>query len=177
MASCISAGLVTLDEVGCPPVAAQQLLQFLVGDPRQDGGIGNLVTVEMQDGQHRAVGGRIEELIGMPRRGQRSGFRLAIADDAGDDEIGIVEHRAERMAERIAQLAALVNRARAFRRRVAGNPSGKRKLKKELLQPRLILADVGINLAISALEIGIAYDRRDRRVQGRRRKSCRGRIF
>ena len=153
-------GLVTLDEVGRPPVAAEQLLQFLVLDAGQDGRVGNLVAVEMQDRQHRAVGGRIEKLVGMPRRGQRSGFRLAVADDAGDDEIGIVEHRPERMAERIAQLAALVDRARALRRGVAGNSSGKRKLKKELLQPGFILADVGIDLAVGALEVRVAHDGR-----------------
>ena len=153
-------GLVTLDEVGRPPVTAEQLLQFLAGDACEDGRVGNLVAVEMQDRQHRAVGGRIEKLVGMPRRGQRSGFRLAVADDAGDDEIGIVEHRPERMAERIAQLAALVDRARALRRCVAGNSSGKRKLNKELPKPGLILADVGIDLAVSALEIGVAHDGR-----------------
>ena len=150
----------TLDEVGRPPVAAEQLFQFLVLDAGQDGRVGNLVAVEMQDRQHRAVGGRIEKLVGMPRRGQRSGFRLAIADDAGDDEIGIVEHRPERMAERIAQLAAFVDRARALRRCVAGNAAGKRKLNEELPQPGLILADVGIDLAVSALEIGVAHDGR-----------------
>ena len=32
-----------------------------------------------------AFGGRIEKLVGMPGSGQRSGFCLAIADDAGDD--------------------------------------------------------------------------------------------
>ncbi len=96
----------------------------------------------------------------MPRRGQRPGFRLAIADDAGDDEIGIVEHRPERMAERIAQLSALVDRARALRRCVAGNSSGKRKLNKELPKPGFILADVGIDLAVSALEVCVAYDGR-----------------
>ena len=52
----------------------------------------------MQDRQHRAVCGRIEKLVRVPRRGQRSGLRLAIADDAGDDEIGVVEHSPERMA-------------------------------------------------------------------------------
>ena len=153
-------GLVTLDEVGRPPVAAEQLLQFLAGDAGEDGRVGNLVAVEMQDRQHRAVGGRIEKLVGMPRRGQRTGLRLAVADDAGDDEIGIVEHRPERMAERIAQLAALVDRARALRRRVAGNSSGKRKLNEELPKPGLILADVGIDLAVSALEISVAHDGR-----------------
>src|ERR1035437_8519400 len=89
----------------------------------------------------------------MPRRCQRSGFRLAIADDAGDDEIGIVEHRPERMAKRIAQLTAFVDRARALGRCVAGNSSGKRKLNKELPKSGLILADVGIDLAVSALEV------------------------
>ena len=33
-------------------------------------------------------------------RGTR--LRLAVADDAGDDKLGIVEHCPERMAERIA---------------------------------------------------------------------------
>jgi hypothetical protein len=66
MASCISAGLVALDEVRRPAVAAQQLFQFLAGDAGEDGRVGNLVAVEMQDRQHRAVGGRIEKLVGMP---------------------------------------------------------------------------------------------------------------
>src|ERR1035438_8267766 len=64
------------------------------------------------------------------------------------------------MAERVAQFTALVNRARAVRRRVAGYSSGKRKLKKELSQPGLILADVGIDLAVSAFEVSIAHDSR-----------------
>ena len=50
----------------------------------------------------------------MPRCGQGCGFRLAIADDAADNKIGMVVHRTERMTERIAQLAALVNGARAL---------------------------------------------------------------
>ena len=152
--------LVALDEVGRPAVAAEQLLQFLVVDAGEDGRVGDLVAVEMQDRQHRAVGGRIEKLVGMPGRGQRPGLRFAVADHAGDDQIGIVEHRPERMAERIAQLAALVDRARALRRRVARNSSGKGELHKELPQPGLILADVGIDLAVGAFEIGVADDGR-----------------
>ena len=153
-------GLVTLDEVGRPAVAAQQLLQFLARDARQQRRVGDLVAVEMQDRQHRAVGHRIEKLVRMPCRGERTGLRFAVADDAGDDEIGIVEHRAERVAERIAQLAALMDRARALRRRVARNPAGKRKLREELPQPRLVLADIGIDLAVRALQISVAHDRR-----------------
>jgi len=65
----------------------------------REGWVGNFVPVEMQDRQHGTVGRGIEELIGMPGRGQGSGLRLAITDDAGDDEIGIVEHRPKGMAE------------------------------------------------------------------------------
>ena len=68
--------LVAFDEVGRPAVAAQQLLQFLVRDARQDGRVGDLVAVEMQDRQHRAVGDRVEELVGMPGGGQRDRFPL-----------------------------------------------------------------------------------------------------
>ena len=64
------------------------------------------------------------------------------------------------MAERIAQLAALVDRARALRRGVAGNSTGKRKLNKELPQPGLILADIGIDLAVGALEVRVAHEGR-----------------
>src|SRR6185437_1184245 len=64
------------------------------------------------------------------------------------------------MAERIAQLATLVDRARALWRYVAGNSSRKRKLSKELPQPGLILADIGIDLAVRALEIRVAHEGR-----------------
>src|ERR1700733_7539356 len=102
-------GLVALYEVGRPTITSEQLLQFLTGNTRQDGWVGNLVAVQVQDRQHRAVGGRIEKLVGMPRRRQRSRFCLAIADDAANNQIGIVEYRPERMAEGIAQLASLMD--------------------------------------------------------------------
>ena len=41
------------------------------------------------------------------------GFGFAVADDAGGDEIGVVEHRAKGMAQRIAELAAFVDADRA----------------------------------------------------------------
>ncbi len=99
----------SLHVVRRPAIAAEELVQFLRLDTREDGRVGNLVAVKMEDWQHRSVGGRIEKFVGMPRRGQRCGLRLAIADDAGDDEIGIVEHSPERMTERIAQFAALMD--------------------------------------------------------------------
>ena len=41
--------LMSFDEIRCPPVSAQQLLQFLSADAGKHGWIGDLVTVQMQD--------------------------------------------------------------------------------------------------------------------------------
>src|SRR3977135_999134 len=43
---------------------------------------------------------------------------------------------------------------------MARDSSGKRKLNEKLSKSSLILADVGIDLAVSALEIGVGNDRR-----------------
>ena len=80
-------GVVAFDEIRRVAVAAEQLVQLLVADAREDVGIGDLVAVEVQDRQHRAVRRRVQELVRMPARRQRSGFRLAVADDAGDDQV------------------------------------------------------------------------------------------
>ncbi len=66
-------------------------------------------------------------------------FRFAIADDAGNDEIGIVERRAEGMAERVSQFATFVNRPRCRGGNVAGNPAGKRELLEQFLHSRFVL--------------------------------------
>ena len=89
----------------------------------------------MQDRQHRAVGDRIEQLVGLPSRRQRAGLGLAIADDAGDDQPGIVEGRAEGMAQGIAQLTTLVDRAGCGRRNMAGDTAGKGELSEQPFIP------------------------------------------
>ena len=99
-----------LDEVRRVAVPAEQLIQFLVTDPGQDAGVGDLVAVEVQDRQDHAIADRVQELVGVPTRRQRAGLRLAIADDAGDDQVRVVVGGAKRVGEGIAQLATLVNR-------------------------------------------------------------------
>ena len=83
--------IAALDEVRLVAVADEQRLQLLVADAREDGRVGDLVAVEVQDRQHRAVAHRIDELVRVPRRRERSGLRLAVAHDAGDDQVGVVE--------------------------------------------------------------------------------------
>jgi hypothetical protein len=89
----------------------------------------------MKDRQHGAIARGIEELVGVPAGGQRAGFGLAVADDAGDDQIRVVEGGAIGMGQRIAQFAAFMDRARRFRRDVAGNAVRPGELAEQPLQP------------------------------------------
>ena len=141
-------------------IAAQQVGQFLAADARQHGRIGDLEAVEMQDRQHRAVARRVEKLVGVPAGGQRAGFRLAVADDAGDDQIGIVEGRAIGVQQRIAQFAALMDRARRFRRDMAGNAVRPGELAEQPLQPVPAALDRRIALGIRPFQIGVRHHAR-----------------
>src|SRR5271163_329952 len=129
-------------------------------DAGQHSGIADLVAIKMQDRQHGSIGNRVQQLVGLPRGRQWTRFRLPVADNAGDDQIGIVEHGSKGMAERVTQLATLVNRARRRRRDMAGNSAGKRKLLEQLFQPGFVLADVRIDLTVGAFEVSVAYERR-----------------
>ena len=96
-------------------------------DAREEAGVGDLVAVQVQDRQHRAVARRVEELVRVPAGGERAGLGLAVADDAGDDQVGVVERGAVGVRQRVAELAALVDRARASpARRGSGCRRGRR---------------------------------------------------
>ena len=167
--------VVPFDEVRFPAAAEQQLTQFFSRYAREHGGVGDLVAVQVQDGQDGAVGHRVQELVRMPRRGQRSGLGFAVADDTRGDESGIVEDGAERVAQRVPELAALVDAAWRLRRGVAWNAAGKRELPKQPLQPGFVAGDGRIDLRCRCLRG--TYSRRppDRRVPAPRCRSCRGR--
>ena len=91
----------------------------------------------------------------MPARRERPGLGLAVADDAGDEEIGVVERRPERVRQRIAELAALVDRAGRLRRDVGGDAARERELAKERAQPVLVLGDVRVALGVRAFEVRV----------------------
>ena len=148
-------GIVTLDEMGRISVSAKQRFKLLMTDPRQHCRIGDLVAVEVQDWQHGAVAHRVEELVGMPARRERTRLCLAIADDCGDDEVGVVEGGAKGVRKRVAELTALVDGAGRLGRDMARNPARKRELGEEPLHPLLVLRNVRIDLAVRPFEIGV----------------------
>jgi hypothetical protein len=141
-------------------IAVEQRGQLLVRDPGEDGRVGDLVAVQVQDRQHCAVNSRIEELVRVPARRKWPRFRLAVADDAGDEQVGIVEGGSESMGEGVAQLAALVDRARCLRRGVARDPARERELAEELAEPFLVGAHVRIPLGVRPLQVGVRDDSR-----------------
>ena len=146
--------VVALDEVGRPAVPLEQGFQFVVGNAGKHGGIVDLVAVELKDRQHRAVTDRVQELVGMPGRGQRAGLGFAIANHHGDQQVGIIESGAKGVRDAVAQFAALVNRTGRLRRAVTSDPAGEGKFFEELAHPSLVLALVRIDLRIGALEVG-----------------------
>ena len=148
------------DEHGLPAVALEEREQLALRDPGEHGRVRDLVPVQVQDRQHGAVAARVEELVRVPARGERPGLGLAVADDAGDEQVGVVERGAEGVHERVAELAALVDRARRLRGGVARDPAGEGELAEELAETVLARADAGEELAVGALQVRVRDIRR-----------------
>src|SRR5437870_4357002 len=113
----------------------------------------------MKDREHGAVVLRVQKLVTVPSRRERPRLGLAVADHAGDDERRVVERSAEGVAEAVAELAALVDRAWRLGRDVARDTTRKGELLEEPLQSVLILRDGGIELAVRSLEVGVRDER------------------
>ena len=148
-------GLVARHDHRVPAVAAEEREQLVLRDPREQRRVRDLVAVEVEDRQDRPVRRRVQELVRVPARRERPRLGLAVADDARDEQVGVVERRAERVRERVAELAALVDRARRLRRDVARDPAGERELAEEPAHAVLVLRDLGVDLGVRALEVGV----------------------
>ena len=139
---------------GLPAVAPQQQLQFLMGDPGQQGWISDLVAVEVQHRQHGTVHLGIEELVDVPGGCQGTRFRFAIAHAGQGDHLRIVKHRSAGVGEHVAQFPSLMNGARGFWGAVGSDVAREGKLFEETPHPLRILALVWVDLAVGAIEIG-----------------------
>ena len=148
-------GLVAGDEVRLVAVAAHQRGELVVGDAGQHGRVGDLVAVEVQHRQHRAVGHRVEELVRVPAGRQRAGLCFPVAHHAQHQQIRVVERGAVGVHQGVAELAALVDGAGRLRRDMAGDAAGEGELPEQRPQPVLVLADRGVHLAVGAFQVGV----------------------
>ncbi len=144
--------LVAGDVARLVPVPAQQRIELVVADARQHRRIGDLPAVQVQDRQHGAVAGRVEEPVRVPAGGQRAGLGLPVADHAGHDQVRIVERRAVGVRQRVAELPALVDRAGGLRRDMARHPAGERELAEQHLHAGRVARHARVHLAVAALQ-------------------------
>src|SRR5436190_13323624 len=99
----------------------------------------------MQDGQHGSIAFGIQEFVGMPACGECARLGFPITDNAGYDEIGIVESGAIGMRERIPEFSSLVDRTGRFRRNMAGDAIGPGELAKQSLQSVPTALDIRVS--------------------------------
>ena len=132
--------------------ALKELGEFFIGHAGENGGVGDLVAVEVQDRQDDSVGCRVHELVGLPRSRERTGLGLAVAHHGHGQQARVVHDGTVGVAERVAELTALVDGAGRLGRKVARDAAGIRELAEELLQASLVIGDVGADLTVGAIE-------------------------
>src|SRR5262245_36766650 len=91
----------------------------------------------------------------MPAGGEWSRLRLAVADDAGDDQVWVVVGGSVCVRDCVSELAALMHRAWCLGSYVAGNTSRERELGEESRHALYVLGDVWVHFAIGSLKVGI----------------------
>ncbi len=149
--------LISFHEVRLISIAGEELNQLLVAEPAKHGRIRDLVTVQVQNGQHSPIACGIQKLVAVPASGERPSLGFTVAHHAARQQIGIVEDRAISMGQRIAQLPTFMDGTRSFRSGVAGNPSGEGELLEQLSHSFFILLNAGIELGVSSFQVGVGH--------------------
>ena len=141
-------------------VALEERDELVRRDAGEDGGVRDLVAVQLEDRQDGAVGRGVQELVRVPARRERPRLGLAVADHAADDQVRVVERGAIRVDQRVAQLAALVDRARGLGRDVAGDAARERELPEQPPEAGLVARDRRVGLGVRPLEVGVRDEAR-----------------
>ncbi len=153
-------GIIALDKVGVVATAYIKSLQVCVAGASLGGWPRDFVSIEMKDRQDGTVSDRIDEVDRLPASFQWTGLGLAISDNAGHNQVWIVEGRAECMNQRIAKLSAFVHGIRHVRAAVAGHATRSRELAEHEPQAVFIVRDLRVNLGVRAFEVGAGIERR-----------------
>jgi hypothetical protein len=114
----------------------------------------------MKDGENGAVSGGVEKFVGVPTGGAGTGFGFAVANDASDDQIGIVESGAVGVKEGVAELAAFVNGAGSFGSDVTGDAVRPGELTEKALDAIGVALDVGVDFGVGAFQVSVRDDAR-----------------
>src|SRR5271157_1415142 len=154
-------GIGALYEVRSPAVSCQQAFQLLVRNARQQSGVINLVSVQVQDGENRPVPNGVEKLANVPGSCQWPCFRLPVSDHRSHDQLRIVEGSAAGMREYVSQFAAFVDGPGSFGGAMAADAAGKRELLEELAETFFVFTLFRVDLRVGSFQIsGAQYTRR-----------------
>src|SRR6266704_3254380 len=91
----------------------------------------------------------------MPCCGCRAGLSLSIANNTSYDEVRIVHRSTKGSSQRIAQLAAFMDRPRYARVAMAGDTTQQGETPDELVQPGTVKRQLGVIFLQSALEVQV----------------------
>src|SRR6185437_9055596 len=133
---------------------------LVVAGTAEDGGATDLVAVQVEDRQHRAVARRVEEAHSFPGTRQRTRLGLAVPDDGHDDQVGIIERRAKGVDEDVAKLTPLVDRAGRRHAHVARDAARRRELAEQTPQAGQVPGDLRVNLRVGSFQVDVRHDRR-----------------
>ncbi len=138
--------VIALDEMHLVAMPLDDAANGSVSGAAEHGGAADLVTVQVEDGEHGAVAYRVEETDSLPGAGQRPRFRLPVANHGYGQQIRIVEDGAIRMHEHVAKFTALVDRTRGRHADMARHTAGSRELAEQTPHPREVLRYLGVDL-------------------------------
>src|SRR5271165_7550413 len=124
IAWCMLWGSLPSTKIRGVPVTDEQRLQFLVADASQDGGIVDLVSIEVKDRQDCPVGDRIEKFVAVPACCQGPGLGLAVAHHNQRDQVRVVVGRPVSVGDAIAEFAPFMDAAGRFWGSMAANAAG-----------------------------------------------------
>src|ERR1035441_2559564 len=151
--------VIALNKVGLVPSTHVKGLQVCVTGASLGGWPRDFVSIEMKDRQDGTVTDRIDEVDRLPASFQWTGLGLAISDNAGHNQVWIVEGRAECVNQRVAKLSAFVHGIRQVRTAVAGHAARCGELAKHEPQAVFIVRDLRVDLGVCTLKIGAGIQR------------------
>ena len=127
------------------PVAVplEQRDELVLGNAREHGRVRDLVAVEVEDRQHGAVRTRVEELVRVPARREGPVSASPSPTTQETSRSGLSNAAPYACDERVAELAALVDRSWRLRRDVARDAAGNENWRKSPRRPVHVAADGG----------------------------------
>ena len=93
--------IAAFDKNGLVAVTGQKTTDSIIAFATPDSRTGNLIFIEMQNGKDCAVAYWVQELVSFPAAFQRAGFGLAVANDRGNNQVGVIKCRTERVHQNV----------------------------------------------------------------------------